>query len=145
MRPSALNKKHTIEETKCQEVCNTHDDGQTFNSGDLDSDEHAGTEHDGSNSKAISVGHICKVLEGRNDYNCPNHKNPIKSRDVNLTLDCLRGLQHANRWKRSAVDDLLDKTEGGRDQCLWCDELDGPPVSEAQCFKEIQVFLQSQE
>jgi hypothetical protein len=118
MRPSALNKKHTIEETKCQEVCNTHKDGQMFNSGNLDSDEHAGTEHDGSNSKAISVGHICKVLEGRNDYNCHNHKNPIESRDVNLALDCLRGMQHANRWKRSAVDDLLDKTEGGRDQCL---------------------------
>jgi hypothetical protein len=118
IRPAALNKKHTIEETKCQEVCNTQSDGQMLNCGDLDSDEHAGTEHDSSNSKTIGVGQILKVLEGRNDYNCRNHKSPIESRDVNLALDCLRGIQHANRWKRSAVDDLLDKTESGRDQCL---------------------------
>lgn len=99
-----------------------------LNSGDLDSDEHAGTEHDGSNRKAISIGQICKVLEGPNDYNCHNHKSPIESRDVNLALDCLRGMQHANRWERSAVDDLLDKTESGRDQCLGCDELDDSSV-----------------
>ena len=85
---------------------------------DLDSDEHAGTEHDGSDSKAIGVGHSREVLEGPNDYNCQNHKSPIESRDVNLALDCLRRMHHANRWKRSAVDDLLDKTESGRDQCL---------------------------
>lgn len=94
-----------------------------LNCPDLDSNEHTGTEHDGSNSKAIGVGHIRKILEGRDDYNCHNHKSPIESRYVNLTLDCLRGMQHANRWKRSAMDDLLDKTEGGSDQCLWCDEL----------------------
>ena len=118
MRLSTLNNKHTIEETKCQEVCNTHNDGQMLNSRDLDSNEHAGAEHDRSNSKAIGVGHICKVLEGRNDYNCHNHKSPIESRNVNLALDCLRGMQHTNRWKCSAVNDLLDKTESGRDQCL---------------------------
>ena len=89
-----------------------------LNSGDLDSDEHAGTEHDGSNSKTIGVGHIFKVLEGRNDYNCPNHKSPIESRDINLALDFFRGMHHANRWKRSAMDDLLDKTESGRDHGL---------------------------
>jgi hypothetical protein len=115
---SAVNKKHTVEETKCQEVCDTQNDGQMLNSGNLNSDEHTSTEHDGSNSKAIGVGHICKVLECRNDYNCHNHKSPIESRDVNLALDCLRGMQHANRWKSSAVNDLLDKTESGRDQCL---------------------------
>ena len=37
-------------------------------------------------------------------------------------------MQHANGWKRSAVDDLLDKTESGRDQCLGCDELDDSSV-----------------
>ena len=110
--------KHTIEEPKCQEVCNTQNDGQMLNGGDLDSDEHAGTKHDGSNSKSVGVGHICKILEGPNDYNCPNHKSPVESRDVNLALNCVRGVQHANRWKRSAMDNLLDKTESGRDQCL---------------------------
>jgi hypothetical protein len=29
--------------------------------GDLDSDEHASGEHDGSNSKTIGVGQICKT------------------------------------------------------------------------------------
>ena len=99
-----------------------------LDSPDLDGNEHTGTEHDGSNSKAIGIRHIRKILEGRNDYNCHNHESPIESRDVNLPLDSLWGMQHANRWKRSTMDDLLDKTESGRDQCLWCDELDGASV-----------------
>ena len=89
IQKSVVNKKHTVEETKCQEVCNTQNDRQMLNSPDLDGNEHTGTEHDGSNSKAIGIGHICKILEGRNDYNCHNHKSPIESRDVNLPLNCL--------------------------------------------------------
>jgi hypothetical protein len=113
-----LNKKHTIEETECQEVCNTHNDGQMLDSGNLDSDEYTGSEHDGGNSKTIGVRHICKISEDRNDYNCRNHKSPVESRDVNLALDCLRGMLHANRRERSTVDDLLDKTESSRNQRL---------------------------
>ena len=126
--PSSLNKKHTIDETKCQKVCNTQNDGQMLNNGDLDSDEHAGTEHDGRNSKAIGVSQILKIFENRNHDNCRNHKSPIASRDVNLALDCLRCMDHANRWKRSAVNDLLNKTESSGNQRLWCNELNGQLV-----------------
>ena len=94
----------------------------------MDSNEHTGREHDGSNSKAIGIGQICKVGEDRNDHNGCNHKNPVKSRDVNLALVRFRGLHHANGRERSAVDNLLDKTESTRDQSLRCDELDGPSV-----------------
>ena len=107
-------KKRTIEETKWQEVCHTQNDGQMLNSGNLDSDEHTGSEHDGGNSKTICVRHVCKILEDPNDYDCRNHKSPVESRDVNLALDCLRGMHHANRRECSAVDDLLDKTESSR-------------------------------
>ena len=112
-----------------------------LNCPDLDSNKHTGTEHDGSNGKAIGVGHIRKILEGRNDYNCHNHKSPIESRYVNLTLDCLRGMQHANRWKCSAMDDLLDKTEGGRDQCLWCDELVYDPSEKSKFEREDYITV----
>ena len=118
IRPSALNKKHTIEETKCQEVCNTQNDGQFLNSGNLDSDETAGSEHDGSNSKTVGVRHIYKISEDCDDHNCCNHKSPIEKRDVNLALDFFRGMSHANRWERPTMDDLLDKTESSRNQGL---------------------------
>jgi len=81
--------EHTIEETECQEVRNTQKYGQMLNSGDLDSDEHAGRKHDSGNSKAVGVGQICKVREDRNDHNGRNHKSPVESRDVNLTLNRL--------------------------------------------------------
>ena len=84
-----LNIKHTIEKTKYYKVSNTQHDGQTLDSGDLDGNENACGEHDSSNTKAIGIAQIFKIAEGRNDYDGPNHKYPVKSRDVNLTLDRL--------------------------------------------------------
>ena len=138
--PFTLNEELTIEETKWQEVCTTQNDGQTLNNGDLDSDEHTGTEHDGCNGKAIGVGQIFKPSEGHNDYNCRNHEGPVESRDINLSPDCLRRMDHANRWKRSGVDDLLDKTKSSRNQRLRGDELDDQLV-EPEVFERDSITV----
>ena len=57
----------------------------------LNGNHHACCEHQGSDSKAVHIGHIGQIRQGGDKDD--GHEYPVSCWDVDLSLDCLRSVE----------------------------------------------------